>query len=175
MRTQVGSPASTFKTNKIKSDVVARALDYYTREAKTGGCLGLDGRPHQLIQWAPTSVKPWLQKEGEFLRRIPDVDICLPRAHKFPAPTQVDTPHYLSIMSEKLMVQLVKCCSWRPRFNPQISTRKKARHSCSNCFVCFWFFIVVILDKSLFSPDCLGTGSVDQAGLEVRDLPASAW
>ena len=44
------SPASTFKTNKIKSDGVAGALDYCTREAKTGGCLGLNGRQHQLIQ-----------------------------------------------------------------------------------------------------------------------------
>jgi hypothetical protein len=37
------------------------------------------------------------------------------------------------------------------------------------------FFFLVFRDRvSLFSPGCPGTHSVDQAGLELRNLPASA-
>jgi hypothetical protein len=40
------------------------------------------------------------------------------------------------------------------------------------CFVLFWG---VVRDRvSLCSPACPGTHSVDQAGLELRNLPASA-
>jgi hypothetical protein len=44
---------------------------------------------------------------------------------------------------------------------------------------CFCFFVVVIViflffEASLYSPGCPGTHSVDQAGLELRNLPASA-
>ena len=45
------------------------------------------------------------------------------------------------------------------------------------CFVgfCFLFFVLVFQDRvSLYSPGCLGTHSVDQAGLELRNLPTSA-
>jgi hypothetical protein len=47
------------------------------------------------------------------------------------------------------------------------------------CFVCFALFCLfvcfVFRDRvSLCSPGCLGTYSVDQAGLELRNLPASA-
>jgi hypothetical protein len=50
------------------------------------------------------------------------------------------------------------------------------------CFVLFfWFFFVclfvflVFQDRvSLYSPGCPGTHFVDQAGLELRDPPASA-
>jgi hypothetical protein len=38
-------------------------------------------------------------------------------------------------------------------------------------FVCFGFFRDRV---SLYSPGCPGTHSVDQAGLELRDPPASA-
>jgi hypothetical protein len=39
----------------------------------------------------------------------------------------------------------------------------------------FFFFFLVFRDRvSLCSPDCPGTQSVDQAGLELRNLPASA-
>jgi hypothetical protein len=40
---------------------------------------------------------------------------------------------------------------------------------CLTCFVCFFRDRV-----SLCSPGCPGTHSVDQAGLELRNLPASA-
>jgi hypothetical protein len=40
-------------------------------------------------------------------------------------------------------------------------------------FVCL--FVLVFRDRvSLYSPGCPGTRSVDQAGLELRNLPASA-
>jgi hypothetical protein len=39
----------------------------------------------------------------------------------------------------------------------------------------FVFVFVVLRDRvSLYSPGCPGTHSVDQAGLELRDPPASA-
>jgi hypothetical protein len=39
----------------------------------------------------------------------------------------------------------------------------------------FSFFLLVFRGRvSLCSPGCLGTHSVDQAGLELRNLPASA-
>jgi hypothetical protein len=41
-------------------------------------------------------------------------------------------------------------------------------------FVCLFCF--VFLDRvSLYSPDCSGTHSVDQAGLELRNPPVSAF
>jgi hypothetical protein len=41
-------------------------------------------------------------------------------------------------------------------------------------FVCL-FVLFVFQDRvSLFSPGCPGTHSVDQAGLELRNMPASA-
>jgi hypothetical protein len=48
------------------------------------------------------------------------------------------------------------------------------------CFLVFFFFFVLFLvlvfrDRvSLYSPGCPGTHFVDQAGLELRDPPASA-
>ena len=44
------------------------------------------------------------------------------------------------------------------------------------CFVCFVlvFWIWIFRDRiSLCSPGCPGTHSLDQAGLELRNLPAS--
>ena len=42
-------------------------------------------------------------------------------------------------------------------------------------FVCFCLFFGFFWDRvSLYSPDCRGTHSVDQAGLELRNLPVSA-
>jgi hypothetical protein len=42
-------------------------------------------------------------------------------------------------------------------------------------FVCFFLSFLVFQDRvSLYSPGCLGTHFVDQAGLELRNLPASA-
>jgi hypothetical protein len=39
----------------------------------------------------------------------------------------------------------------------------------------FIYFLLVFPDRvSLYSPGCPGTHSVDQAGLELRNLPASA-
>jgi hypothetical protein len=41
--------------------------------------------------------------------------------------------------------------------------------------VCVCVCVVFVLDRvSLCSPGCPGTFTVDQAGLKVRDLPASA-
>ena len=40
---------------------------------------------------------------------------------------------------------------------------------------CFLFFVLVFRDRvSLYSPGCPRTHFVDQAGLELRDPPASA-
>jgi hypothetical protein len=46
-------------------------------------------------------------------------------------------------------------------------------------FVCLWYFglvwFLVFQDRvSLYSPGCPGTHFVDQAGLELRNPPASA-
>jgi hypothetical protein len=42
-------------------------------------------------------------------------------------------------------------------------------------FFFFFFFFLVFRDRvSLYSPGCSGTHFVDQAGLELRNLPASA-
>jgi hypothetical protein len=41
-------------------------------------------------------------------------------------------------------------------------------------FVCLFVFMVFRDRVSLCSPGCPGTHSVDQAGLELRNLPASA-
>jgi hypothetical protein len=43
------------------------------------------------------------------------------------------------------------------------------------CFLfCFVFVLLVFLEKlSLYSPGCPGTHSVDQAGLRLRNSPAS--
>jgi hypothetical protein len=42
-------------------------------------------------------------------------------------------------------------------------------------FVLFWFGFLLFRDRvSLYSPDCPGTHFVDQAGLELRNPPASA-
>jgi hypothetical protein len=47
------------------------------------------------------------------------------------------------------------------------------------CFVLVWFFVVVVFvfrDRvSRYSPGCPGTHFVDQAGLELRNSPASAF
>jgi hypothetical protein len=49
------------------------------------------------------------------------------------------------------------------------------------CLFCFGFFVVVVVAVVVFfktgflcSPGCPGTHFVDQAGLELRNLPASA-
>ena len=42
------------------------------------------------------------------------------------------------------------------------------------CFGLVWFGLVFRDRVSLYSPDCPGTHSVDQAGLELRNPPASA-
>ena len=48
-------------------------------------------------------------------------------------------------------------------------------------FVCFWFWVFLgvagfFRDRfSLYSPGCPGTHFVDQAGLELRNLPESAY
>jgi hypothetical protein len=42
------------------------------------------------------------------------------------------------------------------------------------CFVFFFFFLVFQDKVSLYSPGCPGTHFVDQAGLELRNLPAPA-
>jgi hypothetical protein len=41
-------------------------------------------------------------------------------------------------------------------------------------FVCFFWFLVFRDRVSLYSPGCPGTHFVDQAGLELRNLPDSA-
>jgi len=52
---------------------------------------------------------------------------------------------------------------------------KSVRHQQLILDFCFVLFCFVFRDRvSLCSPGCLGTHSVDQAGLDLRDLPASA-
>jgi hypothetical protein len=52
--------------------------------------------------------------------------------------------------------------------------------SCENYYFGFFFFLVCLFgfgflrQDSLCNPDCPGTHSVDQAGLELRNPPASA-
>jgi hypothetical protein len=42
-------------------------------------------------------------------------------------------------------------------------------------FVCLFVFVFVFRDRvSLYSPGCPGTHFVEQAGLKLRNLPASA-
>jgi hypothetical protein len=42
-------------------------------------------------------------------------------------------------------------------------------------FLSFFFIFLFFQDRvSLYSPDCPGTHFVDQAGLKLRNLPASA-
>jgi hypothetical protein len=54
------------------------------------------------------------------------------------------------------------------------ATRSLQAYSVLFCFVLFWF--LVFRDRvSLYSPGCPGTHFVDQAGLELRNLPASAF
>jgi hypothetical protein len=46
----------------------------------------------------------------------------------------------------------------------------------SSLDICFFVFVFVFQDRvSLYNPDCPGTYFVDQAGLELRNLPASAF
>jgi hypothetical protein len=46
---------------------------------------------------------------------------------------------------------------------------------CLLIFALFCLFVFVFQDRvSLYSPDCPGTHSVDEAGLELRNPPASA-
>jgi hypothetical protein len=55
--------------------------------------------------------------------------------------------------------------------------RQSVLWSSESFFVCFLFlfFVFVFQDRvSLYSPDCSGTHFVDQAGLKLRNLPASA-
>jgi hypothetical protein len=49
-------------------------------------------------------------------------------------------------------------------------------HACMSVHVGFFFVLFFVFrDRvSLYSPGCPGTHSVDQAGLELRNLPASA-
>jgi hypothetical protein len=44
-----------------------------------------------------------------------------------------------------------------------------------SCSVLFYLFVCLFRDRvSLFSPGCPGTHFIDQAGLELRNPPASA-
>ena len=48
-------------------------------------------------------------------------------------------------------------------------------NGCITTQMCIFFFFVFFLDRvSLYSPGCPGTHFVDQAGLELRNSPASA-
>jgi hypothetical protein len=58
--------------------------------------------------------------------------------------------------------------------NPYLRTTPKKTFFCFLVFVLFCFFVFFRDRVSLCGPDCPGTHSVDQAGLELRNLPASA-
>jgi hypothetical protein len=51
---------------------------------------------------------------------------------------------------------------------------QQSPHEIFLCFFFFFFFLVFRDRVSLCSLGCPGTHFVDQAGLELRDLPASA-
>jgi hypothetical protein len=60
----------------------------------------------------------------------------------------------------------------------RVSIAVERHHDQSNSFfVCLFLFLFFVFFRdrvSLCSPDCPGTHSVDQAGLELRNPPASA-
>jgi hypothetical protein len=57
----------------------------------------------------------------------------------------------------------------------QYSTAVKKCYDQGNSYKRKLFYFIFFQDRvSLYSPGCPGTHSVDQAGLELRNLPASA-
>jgi hypothetical protein len=64
---------------------------------------------------------------------------------------------------------------WKVVHTHGMHTNMQAKHSYTKIKSFFLFFFLVFRDRvSLCSPGCPGTHSVDQAGLELRNLPASA-
>jgi hypothetical protein len=62
-----------------------------------------------------------------------------------------------------------------PCRNSSVELSLSPFHSCGVFFVCLFVFFLFFGDMvSLCSPGCPGTHSVDQAGLELRNPPASA-
>jgi hypothetical protein len=60
--------------------------------------------------------------------------------------------------------------------NKQSKKMIRTRAGYGDIIFCFVLFFVLFWDRiSLYSPGCPGTHSVDQAGLELRNLPASAF
>jgi hypothetical protein len=82
--------------------------------------------------------------------------------------------HVLSLLLYAGCLTLLPLPIWRIawRISGNMSVRSINRNSISLCFVLFCF---VFWDRvSLCSPGCPGTHFVDQAGLELRNPPASA-
>ena len=68
-----------------------------------------------------------------------------------------------------------ECRSWREYLSFQHAYGSWLNLSVFVCLFFFFFFLLVFQDRvSLYSPGCPGTYSVDQAGLELRNLSASA-
>jgi hypothetical protein len=59
--------------------------------------------------------------------------------------------------------------------NPSTDPIRPMKKDCLMVPIFFFFFFLVFRDRvSLYSPGCPGTHFVDQAGLKLRNLPASA-
>jgi hypothetical protein len=75
---------------------------------------------------------------------------------------------------------LLKMLSFFPLYNFGFFVKKEV-HRCVDLLLCLFVVVVLILvlvffqeRVSLYSPGCPGTHFVDQAGLELRNPPASA-
>jgi hypothetical protein len=102
--------------------------------------------------------------------------LCLDKLGWFPqGPPPLESLWTFWTRQGRLILPWVLC----PQLNPDYhSGTFSGWHICLFClFVfCFLFVCLFVLQDSvsLCSPGCPGTHSVDQAGLELRDLPASA-
>jgi hypothetical protein len=75
-----------------------------------------------------------------------------------------------------LLVRAIKTCLCAGRWclSPLIPALRRQRQADFFFFFFFFFFLVFQDRVSLYSPGCPGPHSVDQAGLELRNLPTSA-
>jgi hypothetical protein len=80
------------------------------------------------------------------------------------------------MMMKMKMVMMMKMRGRRRRMiKEKIKKNSPQYHLRIHGLFHFVFFLFYFRDRvSLYSPDCSGTHFVDQAGLELRNLPASA-
>jgi hypothetical protein len=83
----------------------------------------------------------------------------------------------LEVELQKLVIHLIKVLGTKLGFSARaanVLTTKPSLQPLIPAFLVFVLFCFFQDRVSLCSPGCPGTHSVDQAGLELRDLPASA-